>query len=180
MSSVDKLIGSMPSPILTKIVGLPDYECIKIVNDELTGNAVTISTNLGCVTVGYARLTLTAAIFANISIAAWIPPPNPGVQAGIPPGSTSAQIASLNRAFDKEFQIYSDFVAVGNALKKQLLAAVEDIYICSLKQPYIGYGNVTVLQIITHLYATYVKLSSGDLEDNETRMNTAYDPNLPI
>ena len=54
MSDIDILIGSMPFLILTKIVGLPDYESIKIVNDELTGNAVVITTNLGCGTVGYA------------------------------------------------------------------------------------------------------------------------------
>ena len=69
---------------------------------------------------------------------------------------------------------------VANALKKQLLAAVEDIFICSLKQPYIGYGNVTVLDLLTHLFATYAQISPGDLAINEPRMTKDYDPNLPI
>ena len=46
-SLVEKLIGSIPHPILTRIEGAPTYEIIKILNDELTGNAVTITTNLG-------------------------------------------------------------------------------------------------------------------------------------
>ena len=53
-SAVKKLIGSMPHPILTKIEGAPTYEAIKILNDELTGNAVTIITNLGGGLVRYA------------------------------------------------------------------------------------------------------------------------------
>ena len=170
----------MPHPILTRIEGAPTYEAIKILNDELTGNAVTITTNLGGGLVGYARLTLTPAVYATICPHPWIPPVNPGIQAVIPNGSTNSQITSLNRAFDTEFAIYADFIAVGNALKKQLLAAVDDIYLCSLKMPYIGYGNVTVLQLLTHLYVTYAKISPGDLEENEKRMKTAYDPNLPI
>ena len=72
-SAVDKLIGSMPYPILTRIEGVPSYEDIKILNDELTGNAVTITTNLGGGLVGYAQLTLTAAVYANISLHAWVP-----------------------------------------------------------------------------------------------------------
>ena len=179
-SAVKKLIGSMPYPILTKIEGIPSYEDIKIVNDELTGNAVTVTTNLGGGLVGYARLTLTAAVYATICPLAWVSPVNPGVQAQIPQGATSAQITSINRAFDKDFQLYADFVAVGNALKKQLIAAVDDVYISSLKMPYIGYGNVSVLDLLTHLYSTYAKISPGDLEKNEKRMQTPYDANRPI
>ena len=51
---------------------------------------------------------------------------------------------------------------------------------CSLKMPYIGYGNVTVLQLLIHIYATYAKISPGDLEENEKRMKTTYNPNIPI
>ena len=179
-TSVDKLIDGMPTPVLTKIVGMPDYDSVKEMNDELTGNAFTIQTNLGCGTVGYSRLTLTPAVFANISITAFIAPPNPGVQALIPVNSTAIQITAINRAFDTAQSVYQAYVTVGNALKKQLLAAVEDIYICSLKQPYVAYGNVTVLQLLTHLYTTYARISPSDLAKNNLLMIRDYDPNLPI
>ena len=179
-SSIEKIIDGMPTPTLTKIIGSPNYEAIKQINDELTANAYSIQTNLGCGTVGYARLTLLPATYATISIAAWIPPPNPGTQAGIPANSTAIQIATINRSFDTASTIYATYRMVGNALKKQLLAAVEDIFICSLKQPYIGYGNVTVLDLLTHLFMTYAQISPGDLALNEARMKKEYDPNLPI
>lgn len=179
-SSIEKIIDGMPTPTLTKIIGSPNYEAIKQINDELTANAYSIQTNLGCGTVGYARLTLLPATYATISIAAWIPPPNPGTQAGIPANSTAIQIATINRSFDTASTIYATYRMVGNALKKQLLAAVDDIFICSLKQPYIGYGNVTVLDLLTHLFMTYAQISPGDLALNEARMKKEYDPNLPI
>ena len=116
-TSVDKLIDGMPTPVLTKIVGMPDYDSVKEMNDELTGNAFTIQTNLGCGTVGYSRLTLTPAVFANISITAFIAPPNPGVQALIPVNSTAIQITAINRAFDTAQSVYQAYVTVGNALK---------------------------------------------------------------
>ena len=159
---------------------MPDYDSVKEMNDELTGNAFTIQTNLGCGTVGYSRLTLTPAVFANISITAFVAPPNPGVQALIPVNSTAIQITAINRAFDTAQSVYQAYVTVGNALKKQLLAAVEDIYICSLKQPYVAYGNVTVLQLLTHLYTTYARISPSDLAKNNLLMIRDYDPNLPI
>ena len=62
----------------------------------------------------------------------------------------------------------------------QLLAAVDNIFICSLKHPYIVYDNVTVLQLLTHLYTTYTQISSGDLAFNEERMTRDYEPNIPI
>ena len=69
-NSIDKLIDGMPYPILTRISGVPAYNVIKIINNELIGNAVTVPTNLGYGTVGYTYLTLMAANYANISIAA--------------------------------------------------------------------------------------------------------------
>ena len=42
-SLVNKITSAMPYPIFTMIVVVPNYEVIKIVNNELTGNAVTVT-----------------------------------------------------------------------------------------------------------------------------------------
>ena len=115
-SSIEKIIDGMPTPALTKIIGIPNYESVKQINDELTANAYSIQTNLGCGTVGYARLTLLPATYATISIVPWIPPPNPGTQAVIPDNSTAIQIATFNRAFDTASTIYASYRTVENAL----------------------------------------------------------------
>ena len=49
-----------------------------------------------------------------------------------------------------------------------------------LKNRYIGYENVTTKQLLTHLFATYGKISGTDLCINNTRMNAAYDVNHSI
>ena len=179
-TSVEKVIDGFATPTLTRIIGMPDYESIKVMNDELTGNAFGVNTNLGCGTVGYSRLTLSPAVYATISATPFVAPLNPGVQAVIPTGSTQIQITSLNRTFDTSNTLYQEYLTVGNALKKQLLASVDDIYLCALKQPYVLYGNVTVLELLTHLYTTYARITPGDLERNNEIMTKPWDPNLPV
>ena len=79
MSTVDKMINSMPHPVLTKNQRVATYKSIKFFNNKLTGNDVTIATNLGCGMVGYAQLTLTPAAYTNISNVRWTAPTNHGV-----------------------------------------------------------------------------------------------------
>ena len=74
-TSVDKLIDGFPTPTLTRIVGMLDYESIKVVNDKLTGNAFGVCTNLGCGTVGYSRLTLTPTVYTTFSAVLFVAPP---------------------------------------------------------------------------------------------------------
>ena len=176
---LDKFIDGMITTVLTNIMGITTYEPIKILNDELTCNAFAIPTNLGCGIVRYSCLTLNHTVYANISIADWIPPSNLGVQAVIPTGATGIQITTINRTFDTDHAIYRSYVVVGNILKK-LLAAVDDIYICSLKRPYISYGNVTVLDLLNHLYTTYDGIFPSDLEKNNNQMIHNYDLNLSV
>ena len=54
------------------------------------------------------------------------------------------------------------------------------MFIRSLRNRHIGYVNVTMLQLLTHLYGTYAKINTGDLELNTTRMKERYDVSLPI
>ena len=102
---IDKIIDDMQYPILTRITSVPAYDAIKIINNELTGNAAIAPKNLGCGTVYCAWLILTAAIYAKISIAAWIPPFNPGIQPHIYTNTTGPQITSINHIFDQGFTI---------------------------------------------------------------------------
>jgi len=55
-------------------------------------------------------------------------------------------------------------------LKSLLISAIDDLYIHALKDKYIGYANVTMLQILTHLYPNYAKITPINLEENDNRM----------
>ena len=54
------------------------------------------------------------------------------------------------------------------------------MYIRALRNRLIGFAGVNTWQILEHLYTTYGDISAKDLADNHTKMNTLYDPNLPI
>ena len=65
-------------------------------------------------------------------------------------------------------------------LRNQLLAAVNDLYVLALKKPIIGYGTLTTLELLNHLYATYDAISPADLITNDVCFKATYDPEQPI
>ena len=52
------------------------------------------------------------------------------------------------------------------ALKSQLLVAVDDAFVSELSDPLWGYGQVTVLQLLTHLRETYGLITPDQLDEN--------------
>ena len=54
------------------------------------------------------------------------------------------------------------------------------MFVNVLSDTYLGYANVTTLQLLTHLYNTYAKITDGELEDNKDAMTAPYNVNLPI
>ena len=172
------LQDNFPYPVLTKIVGTPTYDSIKVVNDELSANAASVHSDLGGGLHGHLAITMNATIYATISATPFTAPtvPDPPVLAGM----TAAQITALNRRYDADKAKFHQYVALQNSLKKQLIAAVDEIYLAAISEPYIKYGNRTLLEMLTHLYTTYAKISPVDLKENEQKMNSPWDPNQPF
>ena len=61
-----------------------------------------------------------------------------------------------------------------------LIASVDVTYIFSLRNKYIGYANITTLQMLTQIYSTYAKISEGDLEEKYKHMRSDYNVNQPM
>ena len=178
MTAVDSLIEGFPKPNPTKIVGIPTYESIKRLNDDISANAASVHTDLGGGAHGYLGMTVSPAIYATISNTAFTRPPSPTAPALT--GLTGPQITAANRRYDADKKKFAEFVSLSNALKKQLIASVDDIYLAAIEQPYIGHANRTVLELFEHLYDTYAKISPSDLIRNNERMTQAWDPNQPF
>ena len=178
MTASTDLQDNFPYPVLTKIVGTPTYDSIKVVNDELSANAASVHSDLGGGLHGHLAITMNATIYATISVTPFTAPtvPAPPVLAGM----TAAQITALNRRYDADKAKFHQYVALQNSLKKQLIAAVDEIYLAAISEPYIKYGNRTLLEMLTHLYTTYAKISPADLKENERKMNSPWDPNQPF
>ena len=61
-----------------------------------------------------------------------------------------------------------------------LIATVDKIFIRPLCHRYMGYGTTTTRTILDHLYATYTKILSVYLQENDAKLRAPYDANLPI
>ena len=54
------------------------------------------------------------------------------------------------------------------------------MYYKALRNMRTNYPGGKTKQLLTHLYSTYGNITTNDIADNHTKINTRYDPNLPI
>jgi len=101
-----------------------------LLQSELNGNAISVASNRGGGQFGHLALTLSGADYLAVAHEAFVTPPT---RATHPSTATPPRpIRSSNRAFLAAKSEYKLYLAVGQALKKQLLAAVSDIYVNEL------------------------------------------------
>ena len=126
-TSVETVLDSFPKQSIIPIEGLPTYEAIKWVNYELSANAASVHYTLGGDNHGYLGLTVAPAVYATISNTSSNAPTIPAQPNTA--GLTGTQISELNRSYDSNVKKFREYCEVEGALKKQLLAAVDDIYL---------------------------------------------------
>ncbi|CAB9524069.1 hypothetical protein SEMRO_1490_G277030.1 [Seminavis robusta] len=145
----------------------PTYNTLKIIHQELNANAMAVPSTLGGGHYGHLALVIPPASFNALpNTAPLVTPVHPGPEPIHGDAPTAAQITETNRTYaanENKFLIYR---ATETALQKQLLEAIPDTFIKSLKHEMYGYAQVTALAILTHLDTTYGKVNADDLEDN--------------
>jgi hypothetical protein len=172
--------GNFPNPTITPIVGLPSYETIAELHLLLNQNAASVDSDLGGGQHGLLALTVSVAVYATISPIPFVAPINPGPHPIQAAGATAAQIAETNRIHDATLRIWREYQATDKALKQLLLQAVDPMYVQPLRNRLTGFAAVTTRAILDHLYTKYGRISPQDLEANDKRFKTAYDPAQPI
>jgi len=180
MTSAERIIEGFTHPTITLIVGQLCYETIMSLKLLLSTNAASINSHLGDGLLDLLWLTVTGAVYNTLSRISFVPPINQGPIPVIPANFTQFQITALTDTHKREVEIFKEFNNTDKALKQQLLGAVDDMLTRVLKNGYIGYANVTTKQLLAHLFVTYGTITSGDLRQNDIKMNTAYDVNIPI
>jgi hypothetical protein len=76
--------------------------------------------------------------------------------------------------------VYRTYHNVDQAIKKLIIESFYDAYLNDLSDKIVGYTNCTSLQLITHLLTYYAMIAPTELTQNYERLNTPYNPNLPI
>ena len=177
---IESVVEGFPFPTVHPIVGEPNYESIAALHQQLNANAASVPSHLGNGALGLLYLTVSPAVYANLSAAPFVPPTNPGPTPIIPAGAQGPQIANIRTEFLEATELFRHYSTTDKALKQLLVGAVDEMFIRRLQTKYLGYLNVSTRQLLDHLYAQYARISSADLQDNDVTFKQAYDPNLPI
>jgi len=171
-------------PELTAINGEPTPATMTLLQSELNGNTISVASNRGGGQFGHLALTLLGADYLAVAHEAFVTPPNPGDTPIHGEAPTAHQITESNRAFLAAKSEYKLYLAVGQALKKELLAAVGDIYVNELAHPTLRYATVPVRNLLAHLFLTYgqstldqLKASLGPVQTHQIALETR--PRLP-
>ena len=177
--SVEDFTNAFPNH-LPPIVGEPTYQTLKELKDQLKANAASIPTTLGGGNHGYLGLILSPAAYATISPTAFVEPAYPGQHPAIPAGTNAATTSAIIRRHTEDMQQWREFKNVSTALKNQLLGAVDDIYVRAMRDHHVGYMNQSIRNLLNHLFNNYGNITQLELEDNDTKMRTLWDPNSPF
>ncbi len=180
-SLVDSIVEGFPFPTVNPIVGEPNYESIAALHQQLNANAASVQSHLGNGVLGLLYLTVSPAVYANLSAVPFLPPVNPGPTPIIPDRSTVPTTTTIRARFIEETDVFKQYSTTDKALKQLLIVgAVDEMFIRSLQTKYLGYLNVSTREILDHLYAQYARISASDLQDNDVTFKKPYEPNLPI
>ena len=184
-SSADKtLLSAFPVPQLTPVAEgstLPSFTSLRIVQRELNSNALSIINTGAHTQWGHLALTMApAAYLTRTNGLAFVPPVHPGDDPIFAPNATVAARTETTRLFVQADAKFRTYHAADHSLKTLLLASCPKDYILALENSDMGFGHVTTLQLLTHLWAKYGIINEADLDANLARLATPWHPPTPI
>jgi hypothetical protein len=149
----------------------PLYASLRVTQTELNGSAASVHSNLGNGLHGHLALTiLTTKYLVLTNNVQFVAPINPLAQPIHPAGATDNQITKIKCQHLKQKQAFKTYHKVNQELCNQIIVAVPNVYIWTLKHPTTGFGNVTSLQLLTCLWSNYITIPQKELDDNQAQM----------
>jgi len=167
-------------PALTTIIDQPTNTSITLLTREIYANACTSRLLQGGGAHGHLGTMMDATEYLQLATIAFALPAHPGTNPNHPTSATSVQIQESIRAFNSLLAEHSLTITVRKELKKQLLLAIDQLYLVALEDATFGFANVTVAEMLTHLNTTYGTLTCSDLEKNRASISTLWNLNEPI
>jgi hypothetical protein len=141
-------------------------------------NAASIYSARGDGLQGHLALTIDATDYIKRSISnkPFDPPAAPPAVPTHLTIASDAQIAETNRQHKIQKEEFILFHNADTALRNLLIAAVPPIFLADQCDPMTGFGNKTVLQLVTYLHTTFGSISEKELEQNTARMQLQWTP----
>ena len=174
---------NFPHPVLTPLpVGKkPDYFYLRQLRIEVYANATSVPSALGGGNHGHLGEVINPAAYTMLSLGFnYVAPVNPGNHPVYPPGADAAQMAGLDRQWQRETIEFQTAQNVRNAIRGQLLLAVPETYLKPIKHRILGFGQVNPATIMDHLMLNYGQMTHEDHAINRATMETKWDPSTPL
>jgi hypothetical protein len=185
MAPIDATSLDFPHPVLTKIGDLntePTFTSILVAHVELNANTASIYSARGDGLQGHLALTIDANDYVKRSLGnkSFEPPTAPSSFPSHSESTSDAQIAETNGQHKAKKEEFILFHNAYTALRNLLIAAVPSIFLADQRDPMTGFGNKTVLQLLTYLHTTFGSISEKELELNTARMQLQWNPPTAI
>ena len=82
--------------------------------------------------------------------------------------------------FKQNQALFRKYIAVDRALKKHIFSAVEPVFLSPLVDQLKGFGQVTALTMLQHMFSGYGSIDKINLEENTVKMMGPHDPAEPL
>ena len=178
--STDSIIAQFPHQTISPIPGRPEYNTIAALHRKLNANAAAVFSSRGDGRHGHLALTVSDAHYLTTTGVPFIPPTNPGIHPTIALDATTAEIAHANRQHEALQREWRTWISTENSLRSQVLGAIDELYVHTLSSTITGFTNVTVRQLLQHLYSTYGRIDEATLQENDAMMKKDFDHLLPF
>ena len=178
--SVNKLAESFENFNIPPIDGEPTYTTLHTMHKLLNSNVVSVTTKLGCGTLGHLCIKLYPTVYVTLSTTRVVSPLNPGATPVIPASTNSPDAASIRYAHNAATLAFNTFSNVDCALHQQILGAAEDTFLRVNHKPHRRYSGSNMLDLLTHIYETYTVILNANWLANNKRFCEPYLPTVPI
>jgi len=166
--------------MLTRIVGTPNNSSIKLLTKEVYTNAHAIPSTHGGGTRGHLGLVMSDAEYVVLAGVQFQLPAHPGPTPPYATGANAAAHAETTRIYDVTLKELATTTIVQEEIKKQILAAVDCIYLAVLDDDVFGFADISIATMLTHLHTTYGPITRAELKRNQASIATIWTPDDPI
>ena len=178
--TAEEYIKSFPNKELTPLSSSnPSKSEIIRLKSETLENLASIYCTLPSGRNSWMAIIQTNAEFLAFHGQAFIQPNEPGYpnhDAWVPQHRVNQDLRLYNIALTQ----WMEYNAISDAIRNQLIDAINDSLITTLKEPIVGYSRRTPYEIVAYIESKYNKLTTTDISRNDATLREPYDPSIDI
>jgi hypothetical protein len=166
---------------LTPVIGRPNHVSIMKLRQQLFANAMANPCLRG-LTLGYLGIIMPDDEY-NAKQVSKGHPPVPFTIPTLPELAINDDDTEVSHTEDQLAQYNqdtADYIVIETALKNQLIAAINELYITELVADDVGYGDYSAKQILAYIVKKYDKIQYKDIQNNREKLDAKWDITDPI